>query len=274
MKKIQILIVQHKEAEVFSNNVYIPIQVGKTLSNVDLGIQGDDTGDNISKLNPYFCELTAQYWAWKNMHDVEYIGLCHYRRYFKTEFTEHNIDALMGNHDLILVRHLSMPYSVLRWSVNGLVEEDFYIFVHYLYKRFPKYKNVIDSYFYGNKCWPCNMFVMKKSLFDDFAQWQFSILFDLNKLVRTSPYSRLKRMMGYFAEHLLHLYAVVNQLRVKEEPIVEMQGQTKELYGGSWLGKLKCNFKYHLCEKKYVWNYAVINGLKADGILDKISFAK
>ena len=96
MKKIKILVAQHKDLKVFSNDVYTPIHVGKVLSeNKSFCLLGDNTGDNISHLNPYFCELTAQYWAWKNMHDVEYIGLCHYRRYFKTEFTKENIDNII-----------------------------------------------------------------------------------------------------------------------------------------------------------------------------------
>ena len=37
--------------------------------------------NNISEKNPYYCELTGLYWAWKNL-DAEYIGLVHYRRYF------------------------------------------------------------------------------------------------------------------------------------------------------------------------------------------------
>ena len=88
MEKIKILVACHKQAEVFKNNVYLPIHVGKALhKDVDLGFLGDDTGENISRLNPLYCELTAQYWGWKNL-DVEYIGLCHYRRYFKTSQTE------------------------------------------------------------------------------------------------------------------------------------------------------------------------------------------
>ncbi len=38
--------------------VYIPLQVGRALHD-DLGYQGDDTGDTISALNPYYSELTG-----------------------------------------------------------------------------------------------------------------------------------------------------------------------------------------------------------------------
>ena len=40
----------------------------------------DDEGDNISQKNKTYCELTAQYWAWKN-EDADYYGFFHYRRY-------------------------------------------------------------------------------------------------------------------------------------------------------------------------------------------------
>ena len=81
MKDIKILIAHHKPGMVIKSGMYLPLHVGKTISKYKLDIQGDDTGDNISKLNPIFCEMTAVYWGWKNI-KADYIGLCHYRRYF------------------------------------------------------------------------------------------------------------------------------------------------------------------------------------------------
>lgn len=82
--KIKIIVCYHKPFKFITNEVYLPIHVGRTLSKLKLPIQGDDTGDNISNLNNLYCELTGLYWAWKNI-DADYIGLCHYRRFFTFE---------------------------------------------------------------------------------------------------------------------------------------------------------------------------------------------
>lgn len=81
---IRILVAHHKPGLIIKNDIYVPIQVGKSLSQIDLGIQGDNVGDNISNLNPVYCEMTAAYWGWKNL-KADYVGLCHYRRYFTFE---------------------------------------------------------------------------------------------------------------------------------------------------------------------------------------------
>ena len=82
MSNIKIIVCCHKDDLKLSSDVYFPLHVGKAVSSLDLDIQGDDTGDNISEKNPGYCELTGMYWAWKNLKGVDYIGLCHYRRYF------------------------------------------------------------------------------------------------------------------------------------------------------------------------------------------------
>ena len=86
------------------NILFLPIQVGRAISSVDLGIQGDDTGDNISWKNRNYCELTALYWAWKNLKEVDIIGLCHYRRYFLLKNNIFNIGVqkyVCGKPDIV-----------------------------------------------------------------------------------------------------------------------------------------------------------------------------
>lgn len=79
---IKIYVVCHKPSYVPPNPYLYPIQVGTALAKEALeGMLHDNEGDNISKKNKSYCELTAQYWAWKN-EEADYYGFFHYRRYF------------------------------------------------------------------------------------------------------------------------------------------------------------------------------------------------
>lgn len=63
---IKIIIAAHKKYRMPQDDIYLPIHVGAE-GKAPIGYQGDNTGDNISTLNPYFCELTGMYWMWKNL---------------------------------------------------------------------------------------------------------------------------------------------------------------------------------------------------------------
>ena len=110
MKDIKIIIATHKKYEMPTDDMYLPLHVGKEGKD-DLGYTGDNTGKNISKKNPYYCELTGVYWAWKNL-KADYIGLAHYRRHFslkkksKDKFenilTSNEASKLLEKTDIIL----------------------------------------------------------------------------------------------------------------------------------------------------------------------------
>ena len=78
---LHIYISCHKMCYVPKFSFLRPIQVGTAFSDVSLDMLHDDIGANISEKNRSYCELTAQYWAWKNDNDADYYGFWHYRRY-------------------------------------------------------------------------------------------------------------------------------------------------------------------------------------------------
>ena len=80
-KNIKIIVAAHKRYEMPGDKMYIPVQVGAEGKEKIEEYTQDNIGENISSRNPYFCELTGLYWAWKNL-DADYIGLSHYRRHF------------------------------------------------------------------------------------------------------------------------------------------------------------------------------------------------
>ena len=114
MKDIKLIVATHKKYEMPKDDMYIPLYVGSKGKD-SIGFERDDNGINISEKNPFFCELTGLYWAWKNLND-DYIGLCHYRRHFtlnkripkreedkfKNLLTKEQVDKILENTDIIL----------------------------------------------------------------------------------------------------------------------------------------------------------------------------
>jgi len=83
---------KHQTITYSSPSSVVPIVVGAhSLENEErLALRSsghifDDEGENISPLNPFFCELTSIYWLLNNCDDKKYIGNAHYRRKWADE---------------------------------------------------------------------------------------------------------------------------------------------------------------------------------------------
>ena len=90
-QRIRIFVTTHKEVDKPKSDILQPVQVGPKNTRFPWAFQ-DDEGENIADKNPMYCELTTQYWAWKNV-DADYYGFCHYRRYFDFSGVEHKENA-------------------------------------------------------------------------------------------------------------------------------------------------------------------------------------
>ena len=77
-----LLVCTHKKFNLNTDEFFLPIHVGKEISDLELNIQADNEGINISNKNQNYCELTALFWACKNLKTNGFVGLCHYRRFF------------------------------------------------------------------------------------------------------------------------------------------------------------------------------------------------
>ncbi len=82
MKKdtnIAIAVCYHKKSLILETDALTPMQLGHAVAKTDLGMRGDDTGDNISARNRFYSEDTALWWLWKNS-KAKVKGCMHYRR--------------------------------------------------------------------------------------------------------------------------------------------------------------------------------------------------
>jgi len=242
---VKILVCCHKQDVMATFSPYMPIQVGKTISNVNLGVVGDDTGDNISSKNKSYCECTGLYWAWKNLKRVDVIGLCHYRRYF--DF--HHQVKRPYNYRTYPVSEfgkldLSVPESVIRKVVKGSVvvtEPNVYPYsiwcdysnchystdirvVHEIIceKGEQKYIDAFDeSICKSNKLSHYNMFLMRWEDFDRYCAWLFSILEEAERRIDISHYDPVQgRIWGYLAERLMNVWLYAERKELIKKPLL------------------------------------------------------
>ena len=200
--------------------MFVPLQVGRAISEI-LGYIGDDTGDSISHLNPYFSELTGMYWVWKNFRTEGNVGLCHYRRFLIHEdgnvITESEYDTWLESYDLITTKQVVLNNSyydgyAVNHHIKDLIETGKVIGEFY-----PEYYEDFERIVHGNKTYFGNMIVCKKELFDAYSEWLFGILLRVKERVEVENYDNYrKRVFGFISEILLLVYATHNKLSVKE----------------------------------------------------------
>lgn len=272
---IKILVACHKDdPNIRQDDIYMPVQVGKALHpDLNLGFQCDNTGDNISEKNGSYCELTALYWAWKNLKDVDYIGLCHYRRYFDMEITKDNILRILNKYDVIAVDPRQGHTSPISDLNNLLTQEDAVLMINELLSLYPNLKSSAIHYFLkNNKVSQCNMFIMKWSEFELYCDFLFKLLKNIEKKMKPHGYTRLIRNLGYMGECLQGMYFMHQKLKVKYVPKLEI-GEKKQNNIVSSIKKIRNNIVFNLFTKPSEFEVydSVRTGLKQDGIIiDKI----
>ena len=60
------------------------------------------------------------------------------------------------------------------------------------------------------------MMICSKENWDNYHEWLFDILFELEKNIQISEDSYQKRVFGFISERLLNLYLIHNNKKIKE----------------------------------------------------------
>lgn len=232
--KIKIFVSMHDQFYLPEHSLLEPIQVGASLADNRFdNMLYDDEGDNISSKNKMYCELTAQYWVWKNMPDLDYYGFFHYRRYlsFNPIQLEHwenivyfdycnreAIEKIMLNEEVM--RNLITSYDVIYPQENPiggdtiyehwckhLEKKDIDLLIQVVIEKYPDYYELARDVLNSKQAIHCNMFIMKKEYFEKYNEWLFDILKECEKRIDFSNYSTEKlRTIGHMAERLCAIY--------------------------------------------------------------------
>lgn len=221
---IKILVATHKDYFMPEDKIYLPIHVGKALHpDVNLNYQSDSDGDNISLKNPYFCELTALFWGWKNL-ECDYIGLVHYRRYFclrrnhtnwESVLTQKQAEFLCQNYDVILPKKRNYYFQTIATHYSKTHYKEHLILTRQIIEKYyPSYLKAYDRIMNGTSAHMFNMFIMKKKLADEYCKWLFDILFKLEPLVHAEKLDPFQaRLFGRVSEILLDVWLYTNKVK-------------------------------------------------------------
>ena len=246
--RVKIFVSAHKDVDVPQSPVFLPVQVGAASAGKRFdGYYQDDEGENISDKNPFYCELTTQYWAWKNM-DADYYGFCHYRRYFDFSSVRHEEnpygEIIAQDIDADAVKKYCLDEESVLAAVQGydvittefkdlrdfpgdfstplehydnapkLHIEDLELVCSLVRRRYPDYAEDVDTFLHGHTSCFCNMFIMKRELFFAYCEWLFSILEECDGEADVESYSKeALRTPGHLAERLFNIY-YIHHMRV------------------------------------------------------------
>lgn len=232
--------------------IYIPLQVGRALHD-DYGYKSDDSGDSISVKNPYYSELTGLYWIWKNYTGADYLGLCHYRRYFLNEngslMSESDYMNILSEYDVIIAKanHTDYDYQTVYSRSHDI--RNLNATGDVIQKLYPEYYETFQSVITGHLCYIGNLFAASRTIFCAYCEWLFTVFSALEKRIDVNGYDDYhKRVFGFLSEQLLIVWIKHNRLSYYEASFGLNQEKAETVL-------LKQNIKKFLLESDFMGAY-------------------
>lgn len=180
------------------------LQAGAAMAKKRIAVLGDDQGENISLLNPYYNELTGLYWVWKNTEHV-YSGICHYRRQFESEIAlvpliDNTADVVLPL-PFVVGNNLEVYYQ--HWGEKAYYDE----MLRVIGELFPE-----D---YEMACWctshiifiPNNICIARRDILNEYCSFLFRVIDEVER--RMESYPGKKQSRCWLSEHVTTIYFMV-----------------------------------------------------------------
>lgn len=232
---LTVFVATHVKCDPPHDPIYVPLHVGR-YGKKDLGYLGDDTGENISDLNFLYGELTGLFWIWQNVYDMDYVGLCHYRRYFlnskRQAMGKSDYVRLLEQYDAIVPKHAECEESYYKHFGKAHNKHDLDAVERALKRIYPKYADAYDKVMEGSIYYGGNLVVTSLPILKAYAEWLFNIFMEASGEIDVSGYDDYhKRVYGFLSEQMFYVFALANGLNCCEAVvgISEEKAETKAL---------------------------------------------
>ena len=206
----------------------------------------DDTGDSISAKNKHYSELTGWYWIWKNISNVKFVGLNHYRRYFlldpshplfaqtKLYFvpekrlfeyitsSERNafVEEILSRADVIVPRRQTFTLPLSQQYIKYHYREDWDLFIQGIKELFAQSSSQIEWFDSTFDLHPYNMMITSKEFFHAYMSSLFKLLnwMEEKRSFRTENYQC--RVPAFLAERYFAFFLYISKARYVEVPVL------------------------------------------------------
>lgn len=185
------------------------VQGGAALTEEKICELQDDAGENISRKNRQYCELTVLYWMWQNV-QADVYGLEHYRRWFG--LTEDEIrDAFeVKGADAIVSKEMELPESVAAFYLDVHCNDVWNAMMEILKEDEKTYPFAREIFEERNKLRPFNMGFFSARFLDDYCNWLFPILERVEAQCGRKWDVYQNRYPGFLAERLFTLFCTMH----------------------------------------------------------------
>lgn len=166
------------------DSIYVPMQCGRAINAAIPGTIGDDTGDNISRLNDRYNEMTAIYWVTKHYEELgnpEYVGFDHYRRFLNWN------EDMLAPRSVVARRWFSWrPLRDQYVNCHGAESLDLFSSVLAKYLSDDEQRDY-KAYWKTHFFYICNLFVMHRDNFRRYAEFILRCIDVLREIDRSKP---------------------------------------------------------------------------------------
>jgi len=172
------------------NNVYKVLTNNKTANVRDfktpLKVFFDYIGDNISDKNLIFNEYSGFYWILHNWDLKKYIGMIHYRRYYKFFDDVPDINKIFSfGFKVILNKAFPLVYNGEPKTNREFYKiwhniEDFDLMEKIVKDNYPQYADGWDVMSNAKHIYPSSLFIMPTELFKTYIEYAFDVMNKFN----------------------------------------------------------------------------------------------
>ena len=223
---LDIFICTHKEFEpLVKNPIYKIINSNS--------INGDIAPNGLK--GSFYSEILSYFYVNKNYQLKDYIGFCHYRKYWSFMDDVPNIGELFKDCDAIVAKPMKLSVNLYQQYAICHNHEDMDIVKSIVEKKHQEYNDAFIYVLNSKMLFPCNMFIMRTDDFNEYCKFIETVLneyldvvgLDIEKRIEENKDKYLKnfypnntveyqyRIGGYLAERLTNVFIYKHFKKVK-----------------------------------------------------------